>query len=141
MTDPIRLPVSLFHRSPPAVTKIKRGGTGKISNSGNAAGRFHTPIRQLRSTKDGKQIPWRPRGPVIWDPTPTIFINPHKRRHRHCVRERLVVTAPRPDPIYARRRALHAQGLTRREVRARLAVEMAATEDFSVGRYMFGDRA
>jgi hypothetical protein len=141
MSDAIRLPVSAFRRAPPDIQKIKRGGTGKISNSGTAAGRFHNPIRQLRSPKDGKQIPWRPRGSVIWDPTPTIFINPHKRRHRHTVHERLMVTAPRPDPIYARRRALHAQGLTRREVRARLAVELAATEDFSVGRYLFGDRA
>ena len=125
MTDPIRLPVSVFRRSPPAVMKIKRGGTGKISNSGNAAGRFHNPIRQLRSPKDGKQIPWHPRGKVIWDPTPTIFIDPHKRRHRHIEHARLIVTAPRRDPIYARKRALRAQGLSRSKVREVMARERA----------------
>jgi len=126
MSDaPILLPVSRFRRSPPAATKIKRGGTGKISNSGNAAGRFQPPIRQLRDTKNGKQIPWHPRGAVIWDPTPTIFVNPYNRSHRHRVRVRLIVTAPRPDLIYARKRALHAQGLTRREVRVRMANERA----------------
>jgi len=114
MSDAILLPVSAFRRSPPPIQKIKRGGTGKISNSGTAAGRFHTPIRQLRSPKDGKQIPWRPRGPVIWDPSVTVPPQPEPRRREF---ERHVVMAPRPDPIYARRRELRARGYTRREVR------------------------
>lgn len=83
MSDaPIRLPVSRFRTSPPAITKIRRGGTGKIGNSGTAAGRFHTPTRQLRSPKDGKQIPWRLRGKVIWDPTDP-FIIAYQQAHPH----------------------------------------------------------
>jgi hypothetical protein len=56
------------------VLKIKRGGTGKVSNSGNAAGRFYTPGRALRG-KDGKQLPWPDRGAVIWNPTDPFFAN------------------------------------------------------------------
>lgn len=52
--------------------KVKRGGTGKVSNSGNAAGRFHQPVKALRG-KDGKHLPWPPRGASIWDPADPFF--------------------------------------------------------------------
>ena len=36
-SGPIRLPVSPYRRSPPAVQKIRRGGTGPVGNSGTGA--------------------------------------------------------------------------------------------------------
>jgi hypothetical protein len=60
--------------------KVKRGGTGKVSNSGNAAGRFHSPGRALRDTKTGRHLPWPPRGNPIWDPTDP-FIIAYRKEH------------------------------------------------------------
>ena len=60
--------------------KIKRGGTGKVSNSGNAAGRFHAPVRALRDPKTGRHLPQPPRGKPIWDPTDP-FIVEYRREH------------------------------------------------------------
>jgi hypothetical protein len=80
MTDPIRLPVSIFRRSPPAVTKIKRGGTGKISNSGNAPKRFRAFVKGLRDPKKpgkhdgGTLLPKPPRAPAVWDPHDPLII-------------------------------------------------------------------
>ena len=61
--------------------KIKRGGTGKVSNSGNAAGRFHAPVRALRDPKTGKHLPQPPRGKPIWDPDHDPFIVEYRKLH------------------------------------------------------------
>lgn len=53
--------------------RIKRGGTGKIGNSGNAPKRFRIPGRQNRDYKkrakgsgnEFRQVPWPDRGKVI----------------------------------------------------------------------------
>jgi len=81
MSDAIRLPVSPFRRSPPAVQKIKRGGTGKISSSGNGPKRLHAPVTGLRvgPKKPGKHgggtlVPKPPRAPSIWDPRDPFII-------------------------------------------------------------------
>ena len=130
LEGPVRLPVSPFRRSPPAVQKIKRGGTGKVSSSGNAARRFYTPVIGLRvgPKKPGKHdggtlAPKPPQAPIIWDPS--IYAAMPKPEPRKRLWTRHAGTAPRTDPIYARKRALRAQGLTRREVRTRMAHERA----------------
>ena len=72
------------------ILKIKRGGTGKVSNSGNAAGRFRVPGRALRDVKTGRQLPWPPRGAPIWNPADPFFIEnpctPVTRRQRRWTR-------------------------------------------------------
>ena len=82
MSDgPIQLSVSPFRRSPPTVQKIKRGGTGKVSSSGNAARRFYTPVIGLRvgPKKPGKHdggtlAPKPPRAKPIWDPRDPFIV-------------------------------------------------------------------
>jgi hypothetical protein len=59
---------------PGGVTKIKRGGTGKISNSGNEKKRTRPPVVALRDPKSGKHLPWPPRGAPIWDPRDPFII-------------------------------------------------------------------
>ncbi len=88
MSDPIRLPVSSFRRSPPETTKIKRGGTGKVSNSGNAPKRFYTPVVGLRigPKKPGKHnggtlAPKPPRAPLIWDPLDPLIAEYRRMVH------------------------------------------------------------
>jgi len=50
MSDEIRLPVSRFVAGGGSI-KRKRGGTGKISNSGNAPKRFHAYPKGVRVDK------------------------------------------------------------------------------------------
>ena len=76
--SPIRLPVSAFRSSPPAVMKIRRGGTGKVSNSGSIAKIARTPVRAVRDTKTGKHLPWPVRAPVVWDPRDPFIIEYRK---------------------------------------------------------------
>ncbi len=70
---PIRLKCSPFTRSPPAVTKLKRGGVGKQGNSGSVARRVHTFPRAVRD-KVGKHVPWPDRGRPIWDPADPFIV-------------------------------------------------------------------
>ena len=72
--EPIRLPVSSFVKSPPMTTKIKRGGMGGSSNSGDRPRRFYTANRMIRQTTTGKQLPWPARGNAIWDPLDPFII-------------------------------------------------------------------
>jgi len=80
---PIRLPCSPFTQSPPAVTKLKRGGVGKQGNSGpsGAARRVRTPPRAMRN-KVGVHVPWPDRGPAIRDPRDP-FILAYQEAHRN----------------------------------------------------------
>ena len=71
---PIRLPCSPFTRSPPAVMKIKRGGVGKQGNSGTAPRRTRTFPRAIRDPKNGKHLPWPPRGKPVWNPTDPVIV-------------------------------------------------------------------
>ena len=80
--SPILLPVSMFRRSPPATQKIKRGGTGKISNSGNAPKRFHNAVRAIRNVQ-GQHMPWPARNSkAIWDPRDPFIIEYRKSHAR-----------------------------------------------------------
>ena len=63
---PIRLKRSPFVKSPPTVTKLKRGGTGKQGNNGSGPKRTRTFPRAVRDPKNGKHLPWPPRGKPIW---------------------------------------------------------------------------
>ena len=72
---PIRLPCSPFTASPPAVTKLKRGGIGKQANSGSGPKRTRTFPRAVRDPKNGKHLPWPPRGKPVWDPNNDPFIH------------------------------------------------------------------
>jgi hypothetical protein len=143
MNDAILLPVSRFCATPPAVTKIKRGAISKEGNNGSAHRRVHTPPRAIRDMKNGKHLPWPQRGPVIWDPADPVIIEYQRAQmygeslvgrwgnfrgvspERKRVFVRHEVTAPRADPIYARKRELRTKGLSRREVRWAMAHERA----------------
>lgn len=132
MTDfgpPVRLPVSAFTRSPPAVQKIKRGGQNGTGNSSTPGRRFHAFVKGLRDPKKpgkhggGTLLLKPPQAPIIWDPS--VYAAMPKPEPRCRVFVRRIVTAPRPDPIYARKRALRAQGLTRRQIRETMVHERA----------------
>lgn len=71
---PIRLKRSPFVKSPPTVTKLKRGGTGKQGNNGSGPKRTRTFPRAVRDPKNGKHLPWPPRGKPIWDPTDPVIV-------------------------------------------------------------------
>lgn len=62
------------------VLKIKRGGTGKISNSGNEKKRVRPPVIAIRDPKSGKHLPWPPRGKPVWDPRDP-FIIAYRKAH------------------------------------------------------------
>lgn len=62
-----------------SVLKIKRGGTGKISNSGTEKKRVRPPVIALRD-KNGKHLPKPERGAVIWDPRDP-FIVEYRKEH------------------------------------------------------------
>lgn len=65
---------------PGGVIKVKRGGTGKISNSGNAPKRFYTAVKGLRHGKKpgkpggGTLLPKPPASPPIWGPRDPFII-------------------------------------------------------------------
>lgn len=74
-------------KGPGGSLKIKRGGTGKISNSGNEKRRFHAACNTIyrNHKKPGKRdggtlIPKPPRARVIWDPTDP-FILAYRQAH------------------------------------------------------------
>lgn len=73
MDSPIQL-----HPGPGGSMKIKRGGTGKISNSGTVR-RVRPPVRAIRDPK-GKHLPWPPRGKPIWDPRDPFIVAYRARR-------------------------------------------------------------
>ena len=81
MTDgPIKLKSPQNHHPVGGLLKIKRGGTGKIGSSGNAARRVRSPGRALRDHK-GKHLPWPPRGKAIWNPRDPFIIAYRKEHH------------------------------------------------------------
>jgi hypothetical protein len=66
--------------------KVKRGGTGKISNSGGSGARLRTrnfnvalrnfkkPSKKHKRTHDHRHEPLIPRAPAVWDPTDPIIV-------------------------------------------------------------------
>lgn len=73
MTDSFGPPIRIGGDKPGRVLKRRRGGVGKISNSGTVPKRFHTPVRAVRDVH-GKHLPWPPRGKIIWDPLDPFLI-------------------------------------------------------------------
>lgn len=71
---PIRLPCSPFTRSPPAIMKLKRSGTGKQGNNGSGPKRVRNFPRAIRDPKNGKILPWPAQGKPIWDPTDPVIV-------------------------------------------------------------------
>ena len=73
---PLRLPISRFLTGGGSL-KVKRGGTGKISNSGGSGRvkRTYTPARAIRDPKHHqKHLPWPARGKPIWDPRDPVIV-------------------------------------------------------------------
>lgn len=75
-------PLLILHGNGVAI-KSKRGGTGKISNSGTAPCRFHSPNKApggrgpsgpKAGIHGGKILPKPARGKVIWDPRDPFII-------------------------------------------------------------------
>ena len=81
----ILIQTSSWRRSPPGVFKIKRGGVGKVSNSGGNKpanrGCYGVHLRDYKKlskkhkrTNEFRQIPKPPRGQVIWDPSDPFIV-------------------------------------------------------------------
>ena len=77
--SPELIQTTVWRRSPPAVFKIKRGGTGKVSNSGGNKptnrGCYGLHLRDYKKlskkhkrTNEYRQVPKLKRAPVIWNP-------------------------------------------------------------------------
>lgn len=113
--------------------KIKRGGTGKISNSGNAPKRFHNFVKGLRDPKKpgkhdgGTLIPKPPRAPAIWDPRDP-FIVAYQAEHAAPVapwrhEPRVVMYAPRRPRKSKQRVRKHFDFLAARRTKVILDIE------------------
>jgi hypothetical protein len=73
-------PIRIGGDKPGRTLKRKRGGIGKISNSGQHAKRARSPGRAIRDPKNSKHLPWPSRGKPIWDPRDP-FIIAYRKAH------------------------------------------------------------